>query len=659
MEFNRMADGSLKDLPAKHVDTGMGLERVVRAIKLQTSNYDTDLFMDSIKNLEQISGKSYGTDEQTDIAFRVIADHLRALSFCIADGQLPSNTGAGYVLRRILRRAVRYGYSFLGFNEPFLNKMVNRLADQFKGVFDELSEQRDFVAKVIEQEEVSFIRTLFSGLDKLETYFKENKGDVGGEAAFELYDTFGFPIDLTQLIAAEKGVSVDMDGFNKALAEQKQRSKADAVKATGDWQVLLSDEKEEFVGYDFTEANVKITRYRTLTVKGKEKYQLVFNITPFYAESGGQVGDTGVLIGHSNNEKIKVLDTQKENDLIVHIVDQLPESDHQLFTAKVNVHDRNNTAKNHSATHLFHASLKRVLGDHVAQKGSLVDPNKLRFDFSHFSKVTDEEIAQIEEMVNSKIKEGIDLDEKRTVPYDVAIQSGVTALFGEKYGDVVRVITFDDHFSKELCGGIHVPNTSAIGRFKIVSESSVAAGVRRIEAISGEASEKYYNEKLNLLEQLESVLGNPKDPVKFVSQLLKENKENSKKLEKLGQMQTAQLKSDLLKQVSVNNGVSSLIAQVDIDNAGTAKDVLFQLRNEVDNLFAVLVADVNGKPSISIMIADNLVKEKDWNAGQLIREWAKAVKGGGGGQPFFAQAGGADVSGLPQVLELATGFLNN
>ncbi|MCO4818965.1 MAG: alanine--tRNA ligase [Bacteroidetes bacterium] len=658
MEFNRKADKSLESLPAKHVDTGMGLERVLRAVHMQHSNYDTDLFMDTIRDLESISGKTFGKNEPTDIAFRVIADHIRALAFCIADGQLPSNTGAGYVLRRILRRAVRYGYSFLDFKEPFLYKIIDKLSLQFEGVFNELPEQKDFVAKVIEQEEISFLRTLFAGLDRLDKSVENaNENLINGEEVFELYDTFGFPIDLTQLIAAEKGLTVDMDGFNKALAEQKARSKADAAKETGDWQVLLNDEKEEFVGYDYTDANVRITRYRTLTVKGKEKFQIVFNITPFYAESGGQVGDTGVLVGSENQEKIKVLDTQKENDLIVHVVDLLPDNAKQVFHANINLNKRDNTQKNHSATHLLHAALKEVLGDHVAQKGSLVDPKKMRFDFSHFTKVTDEELHKIEHIVNTKIGESIALDEKRNVPYDIAINSGVTALFGEKYGDVVRVITFGEDFSKELCGGTHVANTSEIGRFVFMHESSVAAGVRRVEAITGDEAEDYFVKKLDVLKEVETLLGHPKDLVKQVQSLLKENKENTKKLEVLGQAQLGQLKNTLRSKVSAHNEVNVLIEQVEADNAAGIKDVLFQLRNEVDNLFAVLVANINNKPSLSIMISDSLVKDKGWNAGQLIREWAKEVKGGGGGQPFFAQAGGADVSGLPKVLELAKAFV--
>jgi len=658
MEFNRKADKSLESLPAKHVDTGMGLERILRAVHMQHSNYETDLFMDTIRDLESISDKAFGKNEQTDIAFRVIADHVRALAFCIADGQLPSNTGAGYVLRRILRRAVRYGYSFLDFKEPFLYKIIDKLSAQFEGVFDELPEQKDFVAKVIEQEEISFLRTLFAGLDRLDKSVENAKGSIiNGAEVFELYDTFGFPIDLTQLIAGETGLTVDMDGFNKALAEQKARSKADAAKETGDWQVLLNDEREEFVGYDYTDANVRITRYRTLTVKGKEKFQIVFNITPFYAESGGQVGDTGVLVGSQNQEKIKVLDTQKENDLIVHIVDQLPGNADQVFHANINLDKRDNTQKNHSATHLLHAALKEVLGDHVAQKGSLVDPKKLRFDFSHFTKVTDEELHKIEHIVNTKIGESIALDEKRKVPYDIAINSGVTALFGEKYGDVVRVITFGDDFSKELCGGTHVANTSEIGRFVFMHESSVAAGVRRVEAITGDEAEAYFAKKLDVLKEVETLLGNPKDLVKQLQSILKENKENGKKLEVLWQAQLGQLKTSLREKVASNGGVNVLIEQVEADNAAGIKDILFQLRNEVDSLFAVLVANINDKPSISIMISDNLVKDKGWNAGQLIREWAKEVKGGGGGQPFFAQAGGADVKGLPNVLELAKAFV--
>ena len=436
--------------------------------------------------------------------------------------------------------------------------------------------QKDFVAKVIEQEEISFLRTLFAGLDRLDKSVEKATGTViNGEEVFELYDTFGFPIDLTQLIAAEKGLTVDMDGFNKALAEQKARSKADAVKETGDWQVLLDDENEEFVGYDYINARVKITRYRTLKVKGKDKYQLVFNITPFYAESGGQIGDKGNLVGEHTGEVIKVLDTQKENDLIVHVVDQLPNDAYQIFGASIDHIARDNTQKNHSATHLLHAALKHVLGDHVAQKGSLVDPKKLRFDFSHFAKVTDEELREIEHIVNTKVGESIQLDEKRNVPYDIAIDSGVTALFGEKYGDVVRVITFGEDFSKELCGGTHVKNTSEIGRFVFLHESSVAAGVRRVEAITGDEAEAYFNKKLAVLQEVEALLGHPKDIVKQVESLLQENKDNTKKLEVFGHAQLGHLKTSLLSKVTETNGVNVLIQQVEADSPAGIKMYCF------------------------------------------------------------------------------------
>jgi alanyl-tRNA synthetase len=658
MQFNRKADGSLVNLPSQHVDTGMGFERLVRAINGQKSNYDSDLFMDTIQELEKISNKKYGNDEQIDIAFRVIADHLRAVSFAIADGQLPDNNGAGYVIRRILRRSVRYGYSFLGLEKPFMKDLVPAFVTKFQDVFPGLSEQKDFLIKVVEQEEKSFLNTLNKGLKLFDDYSSKGTKNVSGENAFELYDTFGFPIDLTQLLAKENNVEVDLEGFKAALQQQKNRSRADAKKESGDWIILEEDEREEFVGYDYLETNVKITRYREVIVKGKKQYHLVLNLTPFYAESGGQVGDKGVLIGKLNDEKISIIDTQKENQLSIQITEQLPANLSQPFLAKVNVEKRTDTTLNHSATHLLQAALRQVLGEHVAQKGSLVNEKNLRFDFSHFQKVEKAEILQIENIVNAKIREAISLDEARNVPFEEATKGGAMALFGEKYGDTVRVITFGKDYSVELCGGCHVSNTAQIGSLKIVHEGAVAAGVRRIEAITGAEADAFVKEKLLLIDQISMEMGNQQDLFKAIQALQKENADLKLKVESFENTQLGNIKEYLLKSMKSSNGINSIIQIIQVSNAGHAKDLAFQLKEEVENLFCVLLADIEGKPSISIMISDSLIREKGYNAGNLIRDWSKEVRGGGGGQPFFAQAGGADVSGLPKVKILAEAFIS-
>ena len=658
MEYNRKADGSLHPLPNQHVDTGMGFERLVRAVHSMKSNYDSDLFMDTIHELENISGKKYGKNEQTDIAFRVIADHLRAVCFAIADGQLPDNNGAGYVIRRILRRAVRYGYSFLGLEKPFMNELVPGFVAKFQAVFPGLSEQKDFIKKVVEQEEKSFLSTLNKGLKLFDVYSNKGSDNVNGRQAFELYDTFGFPIDLTQLLAKENNIEVDIEEFKIALQEQKDRSRADAKKESGDWIVIVEDEREEFIGYDYLETDVKITRYREVTVKGKKQYHLVLNLTPFYAESGGQVGDKGVLVGKDDDEKIGIIDTQKENQLSIQITEKLPANLNQHFQEKVNLKKRIDTTLNHSATHLLQAALRQVLGDHVAQKGSLVNEKHLRFDFSHFQKVEKAEIEQIENIVNGKIREAIALVEARNVPFEEATKSGAMALFGEKYGDTVRVITFGQDYSVELCGGCHVSNTAQIGSIKILHEGAVAAGVRRMEAITGAKADAYMKDKLSLVEQIGAELGNPQDILKALQALQKENVDLKSKVETYEASQLGDVKGDLVKGMHTVNGVNSIVEIIQVSNAGQAKDLAFQLKEEIENLFCVLLADIDGKPSISIMVSDNLVKDKGYNAGALIREWAKEVKGGGGGQPFFAQAGGADVSGLPKVKELAINFVN-
>ena len=658
MEYNRKADGSLHPLPNQHVDTGMGFERLVRAVHSMKSNYDSDLFMDTIHELENISGKKYGKNEQTDIAFRVIADHLRAVCFAIADGQLPDNNGAGYVIRRILRRAVRYGYSFLGLEKPFMNELVPGFVAKFQAVFPGLSEQKYFIKKVVEQEEKSFLSTLNKGLKLFDVYSNKGSDNVNGRQAFELYDTFGFPIDLTQLLAKENNIEVDIEEFKIALQEQKNRSRSDAKKESGDWIVVQEDEREEFVGYDYLETDVKITRYREVTVKGRKQYHLVLNLTPFYAESGGQVGDKGVLVGKDDDEKIGIIDTQKENQLSIQITEKLPANLNQHFQAKVNLKKRIDTTLNHSATHLLQAALRQVLGDHVAQKGSLVNEKHLRFDFSHFQKVEKAEIELIEQIVNGKIREAIALVEARNVPFEEATKSGAMALFGEKYGDTVRVITFGQDYSVELCGGCHVSNTAQIGSIKIVHEGAVAAGVRRIEAITGAKADAYMKDKVSLVEQIGAELGNPQDILKALQALQKENVDLKSKVETYEASQLGDVKGDLVKGMHTVNGVNSIVEIIQVSNAGQAKDLAFQLKEEIENLFCVLLADIDGKPSISIMVSDNLVKDKGYNAGALIREWAKEVKGGGGGQPFFAQAGGADVSGLPKVKELAINFVN-
>jgi alanyl-tRNA synthetase len=662
MQFNRLKNGSLQPLPAQHVDTGMGFERLVRVIQGKQSNYDSDVFTPMIEFIAQKSGKPYNAaaipgdaDWNTAVAMRVLADHIRAVSFTIADGQLPSNNKAGYVIRRILRRAVRYSYQYLEFKEPFLNQLVPLLADQFKGVFDELFSQKDFVQKVILEEEVSFLRTLSAGIRKFKDVASGTDKVISGTVAFELSDTYGFPLDLTELMAREINWTVDTAGFEVALQEQKTRSRAASTVDTGDW-VTLKDEETVFTGYDETETISHVTKYRKVTAKGKEQYQLVLDKTPFYAESGGQVGDTGELV-FPDGEVVNVTDTKKENGLIVHYVDKLPEDIDDALTAIVDRERRNNIMNNHSATHLLHAAMKQVLGSHVNQKGSLVNNDYLRFDFSHFAKVTDEELAHIEAIVNEKVRENIALNEQRNVPYDVAITSGVTALFGEKYGDFVRVITFDEKFSKELCGGTHVKATGAIGYFKIVSESAVAAGVRRIEAITGLGAENFINEQTKLVYQVKELLKNPKDIAKSIEGLLEENARLKKEIEKSILEKSSGLKDELAKTAQAINGINFIAQQVELPNADAIKNLAYNLKDIVPNLYLVLTAVIDGKPNITVMIADNLIKEKGLNAGSIIRELAKEVQGGGGGQPFFATAGGKDVNGLPAVLEKAKSFI--
>ncbi|MDB5152340.1 MAG: alaS [Mucilaginibacter sp.] len=665
MQFNRLKDGSLQPLPAKHVDTGMGFERLVRVLQGKTSNYDTDVFQKLIQFIAAKSGKKYNNaakpgdaDWNEAVAMRVLADHVRAVSFTIADGQLPSNNKAGYVIRRILRRAVRYSYQYLEFKEPFLNELVPLLAEQFKGVFEELYNQKDFVQKVVLEEEISFLRTLSSGIKKFRDSIIGDVKIISGKVAFELSDTYGFPIDLTELMARENGLTVDTVGFEGELQQQKSRSRAATAIDRGDWIVLREDDAVEFTGYDETETIAHIVKFRKVTAKGKEQYQFVLDKTPFYAESGGQVGDTGELV-FPDGEVINVTDTKKENGLIVHYVDKPPtnEAIDDALTAIVDPDRRASIMNNHSATHLLHAALKQVLGNHVNQKGSLVNDEYLRFDFSHFAKVSDEELAQIEAIVNQKVRENIPLKEERNVAYQVAITSGVTALFGEKYGEYVRVITFDDNFSKELCGGTHVRATGYIGFFKIIAESAVAAGVRRIEAITGIGAENYINEQSKLIHQLKELLKNPKDMGKSVETLLDENTRLKKEIEKSIMEKSSGLKNELAEKAQSINGINFIAEKVALPNADAVKNLAYQLKDIVSNLFLVLATDIDGKPNLTVMISENLVKEKGLNAGNIIRELAKEIKGGGGGQPFFATAGGSDISGLDKALAKAKSFI--
>lgn len=655
MQFNRLKSGKLEPLPARHVDTGMGFERLVRAIQGKTSNYDTDVFQPIIQFIAERAGIQYGAGEKTDIAMRVLSDHIRAVSFAIADGQLPSNNKAGYVIRRILRRAVRYAYTFLGFKTPFINELVPLLAKQFEGVFDELIKQQSFVQKVVLEEEVSFLRTLNTGIQRFENYIAEHTA-IDGDFAFELFDTYGFPIDLTGLLAREKGLDVDMDGFQRALQQQKERSRAATAIDTGDWVMVSEGDETDFVGYDYLEATTQILKYRKVTAKGKQQYQLLLSVTPFYAEGGGQIGDSGRLVSEAN-EKIYVTDTKKENGLIVHFVNELPPVLEGDFKAIVDKHKRLDTESNHSATHLLHAALRQVLGDHVDQKGSYVSPDILRFDVSHFAKITSEEQKQIEDIVNAKIRENIQLKEERQVPYQEAIDAGVRALFGEKYGDYVRVITFDDTFSKELCGGTHVRSTGQIGFFKIISESAVAAGVRRIEAITGSKAAAVIREQFELVDKMRELMNNPKDFVSTVEKVLNENHELKKAIENHIREKSQQMKKDLEEKVEEVNGVNFLSLIVDLPSADAVKTLAYALKGAMDNAFVVLGADIDGKPSLTVMISDSLAKERGWSASVIVKDLAKDIQGGGGGQPFFATAGGKFVEGLPKAIARAKDFV--
>lgn len=672
MEFERKADGSLVKLPKQHVDTGMGFERLCMVLQNKQSTYDTDVFRPLIEKIEDLCGHAYRPDEEhhknqqvINIAIRVIADHIRAISFSIADGQLPSNTGAGYVIRRILRRAIRYGYQSLGLKEPFLHRLVPVLSHQMGQAFPELISQKLLIEKVIREEEQSFFKTLEIGLRRIDNVClnlaQEHKKVIDGKVVFELYDTYGFPVDLTSLIARGYNLEIDTDGFNAALEEQKNRSRTATTVDTDDWVYTAlqwhSEERREieFVGYDELNTECYITRFRKIKTKNKELFHLVLNKTPFYAESGGQVGDTGYI--EYEDEKIPVLNTIKENGVIIHITEELPS--HLAFPhyARVNREKRILTSNNHSATHLLHAALRLVLGTHVEQKGSLVNQDYLRFDFSHFAKVTDEELAKIEKIVNDKIRENISSD-IQLMPLEEAKSTGAMALFGEKYGDIVRVVTFDKDYSVELCGGTHVQSTGQIGFFKVVSESAVAAGIRRIEAITSVKAEEYFLEQERIISELKELLKGPKDIKKSVENLLEENNELQKQLNRLLKDRANEIKGELLKKVKAVNGVNIIAETISLDSAEEIKNMMFDIRNQVSNLYCVLGSEIKGKPSISVIISDNLVKEKNLNAGQIIRELAKEIQGGGGGQPFYATAGGTDVNGLNAAIVKAQSFIN-
>jgi alanyl-tRNA synthetase len=663
MEFNRKADGSLEKLPAQHVDTGMGFERLCMAMQNVTSNYDTDVFTPLIEKIEQITGLKYTSNDvknvseeqnKTNIAIRVIVDHVRAVAFAIADGQLPSNTGAGYVIRRILRRAIRYGFTFLNTKEPFINKLVEVLANQMGEFFPEIKSQQQLVTNVIREEEASFLRTLDQGLQLLDKVVAETSGnEVSGAKVFELYDTFGFPKDLTALILKEKGFSYNESDFESELQKQKARSRAASEVSTEDWSVLIPGNVETFIGYDQTENDVKITRIRKVdSKKDGILYQIVLDNTPFYPEGGGQVGDKGTLV--SANETIDIIDTKKENNLILHFAKQLPENLEAGFVAKVNTDLRTSTSKNHSATHLMHLALRNILGTHVEQKGSLVNPNYLRFDFSHFSKVSDEELRQVEASVNEQIEAQLQLQEYRNIPIQEALDKGAMALFGEKYGDSVRMIEFGE--SKELCGGIHVKNTSEIWHFKIISEGAVAAGIRRIEAITGDAVKDFYKNQESTLAEIKETLKNPQDILKSVASLQDDNAKLKKQIEQLLKEKVNGLKNTLVADFQDINGINFLAKQVDLSMSST-KDLAQAIGTSKPSSFVFLASVEDDAPNIHCYISKELVTEKSLNAGNVIRELGKYIDGNGGGQPFFASGKGKHVLGIKDALEKVVEFV--
>jgi alanyl-tRNA synthetase len=661
IQFNRKKDGTLEPLPAKHVDTGMGLERLVRVLQGKISNYDTDIFTGTIRAIETVVKKKYNfSDTKQDIAFRVISDHIRAIAFTIADGQLPSNTGAGYVIRRVLRRAVRYYYSYLDYKQPLLHQSMPVLAKQFENVFPELSKQVDFVSKVVKEEEDSFLRTLDKGLKRMDDIISglstgSSTGIISGKDAFELYDTYGFPADLTRLIASENKLSIDETGFEAEMKNQKNRSRAATKIDTEDWIVLDDFARNEFIGYDGLESETRVVKYRKVKAKGKESYQLVLETTPFYAESGGQAGDKGELIVDSG--KIIVTDTKRENDLIIHLADSVPADLSGAVFARVDAQKRRNTELHHSATHLLHAALRRILGTHVTQKGSLVTDEYLRFDFSHFAKVNDAEIAKTEELINEKIRANIPVVIKE-MPKEEALQLGAMALFGEKYGAMVRVVIIDPTYSVELCGGTHVGSTGELGVFKIISETAVAAGVRRMEAVCGKQAELFINNAFASISSIREVLKNPKDILKAIENLQNENAELKKHLEMMEARQLVGIRNELLQKDEVINGVNFIGDIVEVSNADALKKLCHDLKNHIRDHVAVLCVNIGGKPYVAVSVTETVAAAKNLDAGKIIKEHiAPLIKGGGGGQKTLATAGGQDAANLSQVINKVKSLL--
>jgi alanyl-tRNA synthetase len=655
MQFNRKSGGALEPLPERHIDTGMGFERLCMVLQGVQSSYDTDIFTPLVREIETITASQYGKKEETDIAIRVVADHIRAVSFAIADGQLPGNTGAGYVIRRILRRAIRYGFTFLSAHEPFMHLLVKVLVRQMGGAFPELKDQKQLIENVVREEELSFLKTLEQGLARLEEILKQSKGkSMDGAKAFELYDTFGFPIDLTSLILSERGYALDEAGFDAAMAAQKKRSRAASEVSMADWVVLDEGPPTQFLGYDLLQAEIRLRKYRRVDAKKDGAYyQLVFDCTPFYAEGGGQVGDKGYLEA-PNGDVTYILDTKKENNEILHLAKSLPNHPEGVFTASVDEKQRLRTARNHTATHLLHQALRRILGDHVEQKGSAVHSKYLRFDFSHFGKLSPEELRQVEQFVNARIQEQLPFEEQRSISMQQAKEEGAIALFGEKYGDHVRTVRFGK--SIELCGGTHVTNTSEIWHFKIISEGAIAAGIRRIEAITSDAVREFFASNDKMLEQIKDLLKNNSDPVSAVSNLQDENAGLKKEVEALVREKVRFIMGELKGQIREVYGLKLLTAHVDLDPAAI-KDLAFQLGSEYQDLFLLLGSGREGKAVLSCYISRDLARERNLDAGRIVRELGQYIQGGGGGQPFFATAGGKDVSGIPKALEAVVAFL--
>jgi alanyl-tRNA synthetase len=657
IQYNRKADGSLHPLPKKHVDTGMGFERLCMVLQGKTSNYDTDIFQSVIAKIAGNTGIHYGSSDKTDIAMRVIADHLRAVAFAIADGQLPSNIKAGYVIRRILRRAIRYNYNFLDQKEPAIYLLVETLAETMGEAFPELRKQQKLIENVIHDEEKAFLRTLDSGIKLLEglmvAAMSSGSNSISGKKAFELYDTFGFPLDLTQLIVRENEMVVNIEEFNIEMEAQKARSRKASESEASDWVVLADSEEQEFVGYDVLEAEVKLIKYRKVSAKGKEFFHLVFDRTPFYGESGGQVGDLGFL--ESNGEKIEILDTVKENNQSIHIANKLPANPEGIYRAVVDQLARQATANNHTATHLLHYALRKVLGKHVEQKGSLVHPDYLRFDFSHFQKISADQLMEVEYMVNELIRKNYMIEEFRDMSLEMAKGFGAMALFGEKYSDKVRVVKFGD--SIELCGGTHVKATGNIGMIKIVSETSIAAGIRRIQAYSARKAEDYINGMIGMLNDISDILDGPNDLKQSIAAMSEQNADLHKRIEEHNKQEIKRIKNNLKDKLIYKSGINFIAEKVSADSADIIKELAYQVKGEIDNLFLVLGAEIHGKAHLTVMISDNLVKEKKFHAGNIVKELAKEIKGGGGGQPFYASAGGSDTSGILKALEKSEDYI--